>query len=504
MPIFKFLPSPVRNSLRAKVTLGVILPLVLILGMFTIIEYRRQQEIILTRLSTLASQSSRIIDSSLRHAMLESNFSEVQTILDSIDSSMDFRVIYLLDPGGRVVFAPNRQGVGSRLDNTKPDCQPCHRLDPNERPSSVVVVADDGQQVFRSMYPIENEQECSACHDPNQRLIGLLLTDVPVAPIKTALVSDFRDTILWWTGTILVTVIVVNLAMSRIIIRPVTRLVHAVNNFGMKSQELPLPVGDLDELGRLTEAFYDLRQRIESETVAKQALSDSLRLQNIQRGELLKRLITAQEDERKRVSREIHDDLGQSLGALSLHIQVLERLIATDADQAIEKLDQIQNLIDETMERMYDLIIALRPSALDDIGLVAALRSHAERCLSESDIHFELNVSGIPNRLSPDIETALYRIFQEALNNVTRHSEAKRVSITLTQNNGHLVGEIQDDGIGFDLQSVKFSEYSPRGLGLLGIQERVVQYCGQFEVISKPGEGTLLRVLFPISEVDCD
>jgi signal transduction histidine kinase len=407
MAIHKAFSLSVRSSLRAKVTLGVILPLVLVLGIFTMIEYRRHQEISLIKLSSLASQSGKIIDSSLRNAMLESNFSEVQTILDSIDASSEFRVIYVMDTNGNVVFAPNSQGVGSQLNNEKPDCQPCHRLEPNERPSSVVVVAADGQQVFRSMYPIKNAQECSVCHNPAQPLIGLLLTDIPVAPMKAALVSDFRETILWWIGTILVTVMVVNLTMSRIIIRPLTGLVHAIKNFGQEGQDLRLPVGDLDELGRLTKAFNTLGQRIEAEAAANQSLSDRLRRQNIQRGELLKHLITAQEDERKRVSREIHDDLGQSLGALSLQIQALERLITKDTNSALEQLSQIQSLIDETMERMYDLILALRPSALDDLGLVAALRTHAERFLSGSGIRFELNTDGISGRLPPDIETAL-------------------------------------------------------------------------------------------------
>ena len=140
------------NSLRAKITLGVILPLVIILGVFTIIENKRQQEVLLGHLTSSASRSVRVIENSLRHAMLKSDFSEVQTVLDSINEAEDFRVVYLLNTNGEIIFAPNQVGVGTRLNNVEPGCQPCHRLEANARPGSVIVTAEDGQRVFRSMY----------------------------------------------------------------------------------------------------------------------------------------------------------------------------------------------------------------------------------------------------------------------------------------------------------------------------------------------------------------
>lgn len=504
MAIIKAVSNAVHSSLRAKVSLGVTLPLVLVLGIFTILQYRRHQEVTINNLASLASQSGRVVDSSLRNAMLTSNFSELQTILDMIGASGEFRRIYLLDTNGKVTFAPESKGVGSRLNNHQPDCLPCHQIAPAKRPTSMVIAASDGQRVFRSIYPIQNAPECSTCHDPDQHLIGLLLTDIPVAPVEAGLADSFRQSILWWIAAILAAVIVVNLAMSRVIIRPLLELFHALSNFSQERLGQRLPVGDLDDIGLVMQAFNTMGQRIESETAANQSLSDRLLHQNIQRGELLQHLITVQEDERKRVSRELHDDLGQSLGAISFQIQALERLFTSDKDRALEQLGQIQNLIDETIERMYKLILALRPSALDDLGLEAALRIHAERTLNGSCIQFELHTDGISSRLPPDIEVALYRIFQEALNNVRRHSEAKRVCIKLALHDGTIVSEIQDDGKGFDLPSVQFREHGPRGLGLLGIQERVIQYGGQLEINSKPGNGTRLRVIFPISEVDCD
>ncbi len=492
---------PIKANLRAKITLGVVVPLILILSIFSIIEESRHREIELYNLSIFASQSGKVIESSLRNAMLESNFPEVQMILDAVSDAGEFRVVYLLDSEGKIIFAPHGVGVGERLDNNHPTCQACHKLPPEARPSSVVVT-DDNQRVFRSMYPIKNAPQCMTCHDPDQPIIGLLLTDIPFTKIESALAVDLRENLLWWGGTILVTIVVVNLAISNIVINRLQRLAQALVGFGQDQLSLRLPADDPDEIGQLSEAFNSMSQRIEDEVDENRALSDHLHMQNKQRGELLKHLITAQEDERKRVARELHDDLGQGLAALALQTEAIEQLIASDTEGAINQLNLIRDLITDTTDRMYELILALRPSTLDDLGLVAALQSHAERFLSGSGITFELNAAGLTNRLEPEMETALYRIYQEALNNVRRHSGAKRVSITITMQDGFLKSKIQDDGRGFDLRRLDSNGDSPHGLGLLGIKERVSQWGGNVEIITKPGSGTLIRLSIPIAEVN--
>jgi signal transduction histidine kinase len=492
---------PVKANLRAKVTLGVVVPLTLILGIFTLIEASRHRDVQLHNLTLLASQSGKVIESSLRNAMLESDFSEVQRILDAVGDAGEFRVVYLLDSNGKIIFAPHGEGVGDRLDNSHPTCQACHELPPKDRPSSVVVTEDD-QRVFRSMYPIRNAQECMACHDPEEPIIGLLLTDIPFATVESALTADLRENLLWWLGTIFVTIIVVNIAMSNIVIIRLQKLALALVGFGQDQLSLRLPADDPDEIGQLSVAFNNMSKRIEDEVAENRALSEHLYTQSKQRGELLKHLITAQEDERKRVARELHDDLGQSLIALALQSEAIEKLIDTDTEGAIHQLNLTRELITDTTDRMYELILALRPSTLDDLGLVAALRSHAERFLSGSGITFELNAAGLTSRLEPEMETALYRIYQETLNNVRRHSGAKKVSITISMSDGYLMSEIQDDGRGFDLSRYDSGKNDHHAWGLLGIRERVSQWGGKVEIITKPGSGTLIRLRFPIAEID--
>ena len=494
----------IRNSLRAKITLGVILPLVVILGIFAMIENFRQQEVILNHLTASATRSVRVIESSLRHSMLKSDFSEVQNVLDAINNTEDFRVVYLLDTNGKIIFAPNQAGVGSQLTNAAPGCVTCHDLEPDDRPGSIIVTADDGQQVFRSMYPIRNSPECSKCHDPRQKLIGLLLTDIPVAPVEQALQTGLRQNLYWWIGMILLTAIMVNFSIDSLVIKRLKKLSLAIQGFGKGRRDIRLQNNSLDELGQLGESFNEMGRQIENDEVKNQKLSDQLRKQHEQRGELLKRLITAQEDERKRVSRELHDDLGQALSALSLQMQVLERLFDPDSDEAIEQLNKINDLITETIDRMYELILALRPSTLDEYGLVVALRNHAEKFLDGSGIRFTLKAGNYTDRLPPDMETALYRVFQEALSNVRRHAQAKNVKITLEHRDGLFIGKIEDDGKGFDLQKIENNGNDPRGLGVLSIKERIAQYCGHVDIFSQPGRGTTIRIQFSTAEVNCD
>jgi len=487
----------VKNSLRAKITLGVILPLILVLGIFAVIENNRQQEVVINHLTSSAARSVRVIENSLRHAMLESDFAEVQTVLDSINDTEDFRVVYLLDTNGEIIFAPNQIGVGTKLNNSDPGCQPCHRLEVNARPGSVIVTVEDGQRVFRSMYPIRNSSKCSVCHDPAQKTIGLLLTDMPVAPVEKALEPGFQEDFYWWVGMILLTALIVNFSMNSLVIKRLENLARALRGFGRGHHGIRLESEGSDEIGQLGKSFNEMGQRIESEEIENQKLSD-------QRGELLKRLITAQEDERKRVARELHDDLGQALSALSIQVQSLEKLFALDPDDAIEQLDQINDLIAETTERMYELILALRPSVLDEFGLVAALRNHAEKFLDGSGIAFGLDTSGYSGRLSPDLEIALYRVFQEALSNVRRHAQAEHVKITLQLSDGVFMAKIEDDGKGFDLQTIESNEDDRRGLGMLSIKERMAQYCGQVEISSQPGKGTTISIRLPTTETNCD
>jgi PAS domain S-box-containing protein len=189
----------------------------------------------------------------------------------------------------------------------------------------------------------------------------------------------------------------------------------------------------------------------------------------------LSALITnTQENERKRLSREMHDELGQGLTAISLNLAEVERGLPPDCGPKVrETLAETCSLADTTLDQVREIALDLRPSILDDLGLVAVLRWHTNRFARRHDIEVELEAIDLEARLDPDIETALYRIVQEALTNVARHAQATRVRVRLERGPSSVMTLIEDDGQGFDPEEVAVHAAPGRGLGLLGMRERV-------------------------------
>ncbi|HKQ08411.1 MAG TPA: chemotaxis protein CheB [Blastocatellia bacterium] len=210
-------------------------------------------------------------------------------------------------------------------------------------------------------------------------------------------------------------------------------------------------------------------------------------------------LVSALEDERRRISRNLHDQLGQQLTALKLR---LESLFAESGYAAFrEDIRKVQTLV-EAIDRDLDFMAwELRPMALDDLGLPAALANFVQEWETHSRVRTEFHDSGIGNpRLLPEVETMLYRIAQEALNNVVKHAQASRVEVMLERRANQVILIVEDDGIGFD--SNQESDGGPRaGLGLLGMRERAALVGGQFEIESAPGKGTTVYVRAPFQTV---
>lgn len=485
-------------SLRVKVTSVILLVMVLSLGISTGIEYLHHRERALSNMSLMASQTGQVIENALQRDMLLSDFEGIQQTFDDIALDNRIRTLFLLDTTGRVIFSPKQRRVGQTLDNLGASCQPCHQLEPPDRPSGVVVTDADGVTVFRSMHPIENRPQCMRCHDSDQRLIGLLLTDLSVEPVQAALSVDLRDNLLWWIGTTLVVVILVNVATDQMVLRRLQKMAQALSRFGSQPTPPRLSEEPNDEIGRLSMAFNAMVDRVGRRESENRALWQSLKKRVQERGELLRRLITAQEEERRRVARELHDELGQELSGASLSIENARRAISRDPETATDLLEQAQKTITKATDRMYELILGLRPSVLDDLGLVAALRTQCQRTLGPAGIAFEMEASGLSDRLPLEIETVLFRVFQEALTNIQRHARAGKVTLRLSREADAVEGEIRDDGVGFDPSHFWIASGNEQGLGLLGMRERVEQCQGRIEIDSQPDTGTRIRVHLPL------
>lgn len=214
------------------------------------------------------------------------------------------------------------------------------------------------------------------------------------------------------------------------------------------------------------------------------------------RGELLDKVIAAQEDERKRIARDLHDDTSQSLSALIYSLEALEASCPTLPVR--DALVTMRQRVAQILDGIHKLIFDLRPSTLDHLGLFVSLRWYAETHLQPLGIRVHLEEHGVPRRLPPQMETALFRVAQEAINNIAKHSGARNVQLKLDCSNGVVAIDVRDDGIGFDLSETARSADRSRGLGLVGMQERMGLLGGKISFVTFPGHGTQISIRVPL------
>jgi signal transduction histidine kinase len=246
---------------------------------------------------------------------------------------------------------------------------------------------------------------------------------------------------------------------------------------------------------RVSERTQELResyQTLEAEVVERRKAEE-------QNKALLKQIVSAQESERQRISRELHDQMGQQLTALRLGLESLRAQFAHQPE-LIAPVEQLQRL-GQRLETDVDFLAwELRPSALDDLGLPQALAGFAQDWSAHFGVPTEFHTAGLePGQLSSEAEAALYRIAQEALNNVAKHAQARRADVLLERREDYAMLIIEDDGVGFDQQELE--KQSRASLGLLGMRERAALIGGTLEIESAPGSGTTIFVKVPLSPV---
>jgi len=209
------------------------------------------------------------------------------------------------------------------------------------------------------------------------------------------------------------------------------------------------------------------------------------------------KVIQAQEDERQRIGRELHDEAVQLLSAASVRVGNLEQRVPAQQRRLRRGLAEVRGILTDALWEIRKIIVDLRPSDLDDLGLIPALSAYARNRLSEAGITVETHLERPQKRLAPNVETAVFRIAQEAVNNVARHAQAHHAAVTFGQRNGSIVLRVDDDGVGFDPGGVRENR-NGEGLGLLGMKERAALLGGQFDVVSHVGDGTSIVVSIPL------
>jgi signal transduction histidine kinase len=221
------------------------------------------------------------------------------------------------------------------------------------------------------------------------------------------------------------------------------------------------------------------------------------RIQGYQRGmhDYIAAITQGQEEERRRLARELHDETAQALIALGQQVEMTQKLVAKDPGRAAERLVQVRTLLGETVEGIRRFSRDLRPIYLEDLGFLPALEMLTRS--TSPGLQIEFTTAGPVRRLPPDMELAAYRIVQEALSNAVQHAEARQVWIEVRFEEQHLALSVRDDGRGFQPPDLPDALARQGHFGLMGIQERALLYGGQLTIRSAPGEGTEVTVRLP-------
>ncbi len=273
--------------------------------------------------------------------------------------------------------------------------------------------------------------------------------------------------------------IVLNFVVLQVAFRPLMDLGKVMNRVQAGEWSLRAPLTGVDpEADQLARTF----------NMMLEAIDDATRLRASQ-------IINAQEQERKRIARELHDETSQVLTSLLISLAILEESISTQ--QAHDRIADTRKLAHQTLRAIRNLSIDLRPSALDDLGLLPALRWYVKEYQQKCAIEVEFIASGFKERLPAEMETALYRIVQESLTNTARHANAHKVVITMRELTDSVYVTIADDGSGFNVGTLLKTPDQERGLGLAGMNERAVLLDGSLTINSSTGHGTTIEVRIP-------
>ena len=453
-------------TFRAKVML-LLCGVILLMGIVAVVNARHDmQRILRNELERRGEAIAMDIAANSTDSLLTGDIIDLyESVNRTKINNPDVRYILIIDSSERVLVNTFGEGIPRGLQEANVPLIPGHDTQLRRLRTEEGLIYDVAAPVFEGR-------------------AGVVRIGLSDASIVAAVTHNSRDL------TVLVVVAVVvgmvfSYWLSYYLTRPMGQLLAAVQSVarGDLTQRIPSPSSD--EVGKLGEAFNTMSLELESKEIARQRL--------------MERVVNTQEYERKRIARELHDELAQRVTYLLLNLDSIASSL-TDADQrtkqVISRASEVAgNLLTETRK----LIADLRPSILNDLGLIPAIRSYAESHLEPLGTDVTVTATNVPESLPALVDTAVFRIVQEAINNVGKHATARRASIVIKVDDGTVSGEVVDNGQGF--LSNAFDEASHlqgQGLGLQGMEERALVLGGTLSVKSGKKKGTRVSFSIPL------
>ncbi|UCG53942.1 MAG: HAMP domain-containing protein [Dehalococcoidia bacterium] len=408
------------------------------------------------------SMSQSLAEQSTNFVLTNDRFNLHNLIINQLESDHDISYIYISDTRDNII-------VHSFYGGFPIDLIGINGVEPGEQYGIQKLNTDSGTILDISAPILDGK--AGAVH------IGLSENSINTT------VAQHTNNILIWIVLIFVLGLSVSYGFASILTRPITSLAEMARAVGKGDFKWINPVWAKDEIGSLGTTFNEV--------------SEELKRKESMRKHLLANIIDTQENERKRISRELHDETGQALTSLMVGLKSVENL--SSLVEVKEKTSELRALAAQTLNDVHHLSTELRPSILDDYGLVAAIKKYINGFSNNMGLNVDFHCSELlDQRLSPEIELVIYRIVQEALTNIAKYAEATNVSVILKYRGKKLIAIIEDDGKGFDVDSV-MSSAGEQNLGLFGMYERASLIGGKLTIESQLGGGTTIFLELPLN-----
>jgi signal transduction histidine kinase len=405
------------------------------------------------------------------YVLMEDLYNLYELAAQTAASSEDVRYILVIDSYKRLLAHTFHGGIPRGLLDDMPDLTQ----------QEISVFNSDEGLIHDIVVPIENGA------------VGYVRVGMTEEYTRNSIIQHIRDVLL---AVLVICALAVFLSsrISTLITKPLRNLAEVAESITQGNLEIRANIRDKGEVGKLASAFNEMAASLIKASTDKEVLLDELRAKEQMRDTLISKLMTAQEDERKRISRELHDETSQALTSLMLTMRVL----AEDAPNQEQKDALLlgRDVAANILREVRDLAIELRPPALDDLGLVAAIERYSEKFAIRHGLDIDLNTSGQQTSVDGQVAVALYRIVQESLNNVVKHSGATAVSIDITFQPDQIMVTIADNGRGISDSDLIRAQKENR-LGLYGMRERVELLQGRFDIRQSPHGGTELLIAIP-------